>query len=113
MLVWFPEGGLSRIGTVQRFRPGIGLILGVQPVPVVPVWIAGSQEALPPDQWRLRRRPIRITFGKALDAAAVHRLGAGTQPPERVAALLRDCVVALGEQERRGTSGSVCRVDDR
>jgi long-chain acyl-CoA synthetase len=97
-LVWFPEGGLSRTGRLQRFRPGIGLMLRVQHVPVVPVWISGSQKALPPDQWRLRRHPIRITFGKQLDAEAVQRLGAGDQPPEHIAAVLRNCVAELGGQ---------------
>jgi long-chain acyl-CoA synthetase len=97
-LVWFPEGGLSRTGRLQRFRPGIGLMLRVQHVPVVPVWISGSQKALPPDQWRLRRHPIQITFGQPLDTEVVQRLGAGDPTPERIAAVLRDCVAALGEQ---------------
>jgi long-chain acyl-CoA synthetase len=97
-LVWFPEGGLSRTGRLQRFRPGIGLMLRVQHVPVVPVWISGSQKALPPDQWRLRRHPIRITFGQQLDAEAVQRLGEGDQPPEHIAAALRNCVAELGGQ---------------
>jgi long-chain acyl-CoA synthetase len=97
-LVWFPEGGLSRTGRLQRFRPGIGLMLRVQHVPVVPVWISGSQKALPPDQWRLRRHPIRITFGPQVDAEAVQQLGAGDQPPERIAAVLRNLVAELGGQ---------------
>jgi long-chain acyl-CoA synthetase len=103
-LVWFPEGGLSRASGLQRFRPGIGLMLRVRPVPVVPVWISGSQDALPPDQWRLRRRPIRITFGRRLEAEAVRRLGEGDQAPERIATALHDCVAELGGQ-REGLCG--------
>ncbi len=50
-LVWFPEGARSRTGTLQRFRPGIGLILQVRQVPVVPTWIIGSADALSIGQW--------------------------------------------------------------
>ena len=97
-LVWFPEGGLSRTSRLQHFRPGIGLMLRVRPVAIVPVWISGSEKALPPDQWRLRRHPIRITFGQPLDAEAVQRLGAGDQAPECIAAVLRECLAALSGQ---------------
>ena len=33
----FPEGGITRDGEIQRFRPGIEKVLERQPVPVVPV----------------------------------------------------------------------------
>ncbi|HNP36717.1 MAG TPA: MFS transporter [Woeseiaceae bacterium] len=33
----FPEGGLSKDGEVQRFRPGIEKIIARRPVPVIPV----------------------------------------------------------------------------
>ena len=33
----FPEGGITRDGEVQRFRPGIERIVARRPVPVVPV----------------------------------------------------------------------------
>lgn len=33
----FPEGGITRDGEIQRFRPGIERIIATRPVPVVPV----------------------------------------------------------------------------
>ena len=33
----FPEGGITRDGDIQRFRPGIERIIATRPVPVVPV----------------------------------------------------------------------------
>ena len=33
----FPEGGITRDGEIQRFRPGIEKIIARRPVPVVPV----------------------------------------------------------------------------
>lgn len=58
-LIWFPEGRRSRDGRLQDFKPGIGMVLKARPVPVIPVWIEGTREAMPPG--RLLPRP-----GKAL-----------------------------------------------
>jgi 1-acyl-sn-glycerol-3-phosphate acyltransferase len=37
----FPEGGITRDGTIQRFRPGVERILAQRPVPVVPLALRG------------------------------------------------------------------------
>ncbi len=37
----FPEGGITRDGTIQRFRPGVERILEQRPVPVVPLALRG------------------------------------------------------------------------
>ena len=37
----FPEGGITRDGEIQRFRPGIERILERRPVPVVPMGLSG------------------------------------------------------------------------
>lgn len=37
----FPEGGITRDGEIQRFRPGIEKILERRPVPVIPVSLGG------------------------------------------------------------------------
>jgi 1-acyl-sn-glycerol-3-phosphate acyltransferase len=37
----FPEGGITRDGTIQRFRPGLERILAQRPVPVVPLALRG------------------------------------------------------------------------
>ncbi|HZP64878.1 MAG TPA: MFS transporter, partial [Rudaea sp.] len=37
----FPEGGITRDGTIQRFRPGVERILAARPVPVVPMALRG------------------------------------------------------------------------
>lgn len=103
-LVWFPEGARSQTGGLQRFRPGIGLILTVQPVPVIPVWIAGAREALPPGQWRPRRHTISVTFGQQVEAHILQRLGEGDEPYERMTTALRDCVAELGGQRNNGSS---------
>ncbi len=62
-LVWFSEGERSWNGTLQPFQLGVGVLLRARPVPAVPVWIAGTYEALPrgtrwphsPDYGHVRR----------------------------------------------------------
>lgn len=95
-LVWFPEGSIARNGQLQPFRSGIGLILRVIPVPVVPVWIAGTYEAMPRGQRRLRRHPITIMFGPPMDVATLVQRGAGPEPQDRIATALHDGVAELG-----------------
>ncbi|WP_075880137.1 AMP-binding protein [Vreelandella massiliensis] len=66
-LVWFPEGQRSLDGRLQRFKPGLGLVLRAKPVPVVPVWIEGTWEALPPGKWLPKRKRVRVVIGKPID----------------------------------------------
>jgi long-chain acyl-CoA synthetase len=66
-LIWFPEGQRSPDGRLQALRPGIGLVLAAQPVPVVPVWIEGTREVMAPGQ-RVPRpgRCVRIIIGESI-----------------------------------------------
>ena len=68
-LVWFPEGQRGRDGELQPLRPGIGLLLAAHPVPVVPVWIEGTDSVLPVGQLMPRRGSIRIRIGEPLAPA--------------------------------------------
>jgi long-chain acyl-CoA synthetase len=105
-LVWFPEGGRSPTGELQRFRSGIGLLLRVYSVPVVPVWIEGSRQALPPATLRPRRSAVSLWFGKPVLAAQLEAEGSGETPQERIASGLRARVHALGEAAKRAPGAS-------
>jgi long-chain acyl-CoA synthetase len=62
----FPEGRRSETGTIDRFRPGIGMIASRLAVPVVPVRIDGLQNVLAPG-WRMAKPGrVRVSFGKPL-----------------------------------------------
>jgi len=41
LLCLFPEGGITRSGELESFRPGILTVLETHPVPVVPMALAG------------------------------------------------------------------------
>lgn len=94
-LVWFPEGGLSRTGQVQEFRPGLGLLLKYFQVPVVPVLIRGTFEALPLGSRWPRRHKVQVTYGPAADPCEIDHAGEGDRPEQRIMAGLRSRVAAL------------------
>jgi len=89
-LVWFPEGGRSPTGELQPFLPGIGALLERFGVPVVPVFIHGTERALPPG--RALPRPARVTvvFGPPLDPADLATRGRGQDPADRSPPSLAD-----------------------
>ena len=59
----FPEGTRSRTGQIQRFKPGVGLIAAEASVPIVPIYIQGAYQAMPPGATHPRRSPIEVFFG--------------------------------------------------
>ncbi len=94
-LIWFPEGGRSRDGELQRFLPGIGALIERHPVPIVPVSIAGSFAAWPPDRRYPRLHAITIRFGEPLDPAEL-RARAGERGREAaIAEAIRKAVAGL------------------
>jgi long-chain acyl-CoA synthetase len=95
-LVWFPEGHRSHTGELQPFRPGIGVLLNRFPVPVVPVFIRGTHEAMPPGKAWPRPKKLTITFGKPLDPRELEQRGEGEQPQERIVRALYEHVAELG-----------------
>lgn len=95
-LVWFPEGDRSLDGRLHRFQPGIGLLLTAFPVPVVPVRIEGTFQALPRGTWWPRRVRIRIWFGDPIDPDTLAGQRQGADRYRCIASALRDRVAALG-----------------
>jgi len=94
-LVWFPEGGLSASGELQEFKPGIGMLLEHFPTSVIPVFVHGTREALPPGKFFPRPHAIRVVFGKPLDARELKREGRGEKSHQQIASALQDKVAEL------------------
>jgi long-chain acyl-CoA synthetase len=99
-LIWFPEGERSPTGDLQPFRAGAARLLQAQPVPVVPVWIEGTREALPPGKLWPKRRRLSITLGGALEAEQLAAMGQGPGTADAITAALHARVQALGESVR-------------
>jgi 1-acyl-sn-glycerol-3-phosphate acyltransferase len=64
--ILFPEGGRSRTGAMQPFKPGLGMLLAGLDVPVVPCHIAGAFDVLPPTCRLPRPRKITLRVGPPL-----------------------------------------------
>ena len=77
-LVMFPEGTRSRDGAVGKVRSGAAVIAAAHGLDVVPIFIAGTHEAMPPGQnwpqriptrrWS-RRHEVEVRFGRPIRAA--------------------------------------------
>ncbi|MEM1410785.1 MAG: 1-acyl-sn-glycerol-3-phosphate acyltransferase [Pseudomonadota bacterium] len=79
----FPEGGITRDGEIQPFRPGIETMLAQQPVPVVPLalcnlWgsLFSRRDPLHKRRPRKFRKTIELRFGPPLapEAASAARI---------------------------------------
>jgi long-chain acyl-CoA synthetase len=104
-LVWYPEGQRSPTGALQPFKPGVGLLLAHFRVPVVPVFLHGTHEALPPGKALPRPTPITVVFGPPLDGRELEQQGEGDQPHDRIAHALHDRVAELGGAAQGGLLG--------
>jgi long-chain acyl-CoA synthetase len=98
-LIWFPEGERSPDGELQRLRPGIGLVLAAQPVPVVPVWIDGTREVLAPGQRFPRRGKVRLMIG---DSITPDRFGGEER---EIVETLQTALEALGKEAASESGG--------
>ena len=96
-LVWFPEGGLSANGELQDFKPGIGMLLEHFPARVVPVFVHGTHQALPPGKFFPKPHAIYVVFGKARDAQQLKREGRGEKPQQEITNALHDYVAKLAQ----------------
>ncbi len=95
-LVWFPEGERSPDGELQSFKPGIGMLLNHFRVPVVPVSIRGTYEAMPRGKALVRPTKITVAFGQPLDVQdLVEHQGEDGQPRDQILQALRDRVAKL------------------
>lgn len=59
----FPEGGVSREGTLQEGNPGIGFLVRKSSAPVIPAFISGTYKALPKGAKIPKISRIKVTFG--------------------------------------------------
>lgn len=96
-LVWFPEAWRSPDGELQRFLPGVGLVLSAQPVTVVPAYIDGAYEALPRHRHSPKFVKVTVHFGKPVPADEIRRLAGdgGNEGAQRIVAHLQERVAAL------------------
>jgi long-chain acyl-CoA synthetase len=97
-VVWFPEGRRSPDGQLQKFQPGVAVLLRGSAARVVPTAITGTFAAWPKHRAWPRLVPVAITFGEPLE------LDDGQQPAaiaELLERAVADLLTAAGERPFR------------
>jgi 1-acyl-sn-glycerol-3-phosphate acyltransferase len=62
----FPEGSRSPDGRLQKAEAGIGFLASKSKAPIVPVYLSGTDKALPKGEKILRRCKVTAKFGKII-----------------------------------------------
>ena len=99
-VVIYPEGGRSEDGRLQPGKPGVGIIVAATGCPVVPAYLGGTYDALPPGARWIRLRPIRVVFGAPMDFSALMKeMDSESKKKElyqRISQVIMDRIAELG-----------------
>lgn len=86
----FPEGTRGRgDGRLGESKPGAGMLAVMSGAPVVPVYVSGSERALPRGAALPRPAKVRVTFGPPLHFKAAREDGRKEQYREAGAEMMR------------------------
>jgi long-chain acyl-CoA synthetase len=94
----FPEGTRSSGGEVLEFKPLVGHLALVHGVDILPIFLGGTQLAMPKGAPLPTRRDIVARIGPPLSVGDLRRLTQGMTPSDaarEVARLAREAVLAL------------------
>jgi 1-acyl-sn-glycerol-3-phosphate acyltransferase len=91
-LLIFPEGTRSKTGDLLPFHPGPAILALGQRVPVVPIYMEGASNILPPKTRRSRPAAVKVRIGEPIEFAD------GTTIPE-ANRRMEDAVRALSEKQ--------------
>src|SRR5688500_12983115 len=103
ILLLFPEGARSRDGNFLPFKAGLGMLVASTAVPVVPCFISGTFEALPPGTKRPRRVPLGVQIDRPLIFADT---GNDRQGWQRVSAEVERSIRTMAEARKAGYSST-------
>jgi long-chain acyl-CoA synthetase len=92
-LVWFAEGERSPTGSLQPFKPGVGMLLSYYRVPVVPVFIRGTYEAMPRGRFLRRLEKVTVVFGEPVEPLGCE---VDSEARDQFVEALRERVAELG-----------------
>lgn len=88
-VLFFPEGTRSQDGEIQAFKAGAFKVAAQERVPILPVIVEGTGDALPKHSWVFRRRSrFRLYIGKPVPALT-------SDAPEQVEALRENVRAAM------------------
>jgi long-chain acyl-CoA synthetase len=97
-LLIFPEGTRSRDGRLAPFYPTAGYLALHCGVDVLPAWIGGTHDALPPGRAVPRKAPLELRFGPPIPVAELRRRAEGLSRSDAyraATAVMEEAVKAL------------------
>ena len=99
-VIIYPEGSRTADGRLKPGKPGVGMIVAATGCPVIPAYLAGTFDVLPPGAKWIRLRPIRVTYGEPVDfSALLKELDGESKKKEvyqRISQEIMDRIAALG-----------------
>jgi len=99
-VIIYPEGGRTEDGRLQPGKPGVGMIVAATGCPVIPAYLGGTFDVLPPGAKWIRLRPIRVTYGEPMDFSALLKELDGESKKkyvyQRISQEIMDRIAALG-----------------
>ncbi len=99
----FPEGTRTRDGQLGPAKAGVGLLARRAGVPIIPVHIAGSFEAMPRGAKFPRPHRVILRWGEARSVEEWQRRGgSGKRPAQAIADALMEEIARLGGQTPPG-----------
>ncbi len=99
VVVIFPEGSRSQDGQLQSPKPGIGMIVAQTGCSVVPAYLKGTFDVLPPETMWPRFRPVTVFYGEALAFPRNEKGGDVKQYYQEVSRTVMDRIASLGGVE--------------
>src|SRR3954453_20717831 len=102
-LLMFPEGTRSRDGEIGKVRSGAAVLAAQHGLSIVPIWVGGTREAMPPGQNWPKPRPGRL-FSRRVKVEV--RFGSPIPPRDpserrEVMAQVRECWEREGRPDNR------------
>ncbi|RKY04066.1 1-acyl-sn-glycerol-3-phosphate acyltransferase [Candidatus Poribacteria bacterium] len=98
LVLVFPEGTRSWDGTLGKPHLGVGFIAYHSRVPVIPVYVSGTEKALPRGKAIIKRAKVTVHFGKPV---YLDDLRAHPRPREVYRLIGERIMAAIAELQRR------------
>ncbi|MDR1741085.1 MAG: 1-acyl-sn-glycerol-3-phosphate acyltransferase [Synergistaceae bacterium] len=92
----FPEGGRSPEGRLMPLEEGVGLIASHSGVSILPVYVRGSHDAMPPGSALVRPKKLSVTFGRLIKITP--ELAKGRDARQKIVAALSESLHELEDR---------------
>jgi 1-acyl-sn-glycerol-3-phosphate acyltransferase len=96
VVVIYPEGTRTPDGHLKRGKPGMGVIVAETGCAVIPAYLAGTREVLPPGARWIALHPVHVTFGAPIDFTEASRRLSGKELYQHVSRTVMARIAEVG-----------------